>query len=160
MTMTTSNRAESCGEIFSLASLRPFGALDRETARRVEDHLAACVDCREAAEVMERVHRVRPMPPPGLEDRIVSALAAEAEVRRSPLSRRWWSAPLAAAAVLVLALSTGLLFQASDPLVGGWEALAAGDPFAEPADDWYVAGAPLLDGVSEETLMALLTDFE
>ncbi|TVP76982.1 MAG: hypothetical protein EA352_04550 [Gemmatimonadales bacterium] len=157
---TTMNRTEACGDMLALASLHPSGALRPEDARRVEGHVEVCPECRDALALMERVHQARPAPPMGLRDEIVAALVAESEVRRTPLARRGWSALLAAAAVLALALSTGLLFQAADPFTGGWDDLASGDPFHEPADDWYVAGVPLLDGVSEETLLALMTDFE
>lgn len=159
-TKTKTTRPEACADIQVLASLGPSGRLAAGEARAVAVHVATCAECRAAAALMERVGRARPEPPPGLEGQIVQALVSESEKARVPLARRWWSAPLAAAAVVVLALSSGLLFQATDPFTGGWDALASGDPFAEPSDDWYVAGVPLLDGVSEETLMALMTDFE
>ncbi len=67
---------------------------------------------------------------------------------------------MAAAAVLVLAMGMGLAMQAADPYseASGWDLAVADGDIEWLADEWLVAGAPYLDGISDETLLALLSD--
>lgn len=155
--MTSKTNPEVCGQILDLASLRPAGRLSEHEATQVEEHLQRCTICHDEVRFMDRVHEARVRVPFGLSERIMAGIRSD----RGSRTRRpapWWSAPAAAAAVLVLAFSSGVLVQSTTSLGAGWDALAGGDPFMESSEDWYVAGAPLLDGVSDETLMALYTD--
>ena len=88
-----------------LISARIDGLLTEEEEAELNEHLASCPDCRRAWREMDTVHHLlrgaSPLPPEGLEDRILEALPAQPK-RRSPWMRK--AAPLAAAAVFLLAV--------------------------------------------------------
>lgn len=146
----------------------------------VEAHLGICAACRDELEVVEALRRARPEVPPDLETRIKARVREELvgeEVGPSgkgalrengvlPFGRRWrvpvWG--LSAAALLVLALGTGLIWTGDsgtdvvqDPII-----VASQEDLPESWlwDDGMVAGAPVLDGLSDEDLEALLEEFE
>ena len=88
-----------------LISARLDGLLTEEEERELDAHLASCPDCRRARREMDTVHRMllaaSPLPPEGLEDRILDDLPNQPR-RRSPWMKK--AAPLAAAAVFLLAV--------------------------------------------------------
>lgn len=88
-----------------LISARIDGLLTEEEEQELEAHLASCPDCRRAWREMDTVHHLlqaaSPLPPEGLEDRILDALPEQPR-RRSPWMKK--AAPLAAAAVFLLAV--------------------------------------------------------
>ena len=88
-----------------LISARLDGLLTEEEERELDEHLASCPDCRRARREMDTVHRMllaaSPLPPEGLEDRILDDLPDQPR-RRSPWMKK--AAPLAAAAVFLLAV--------------------------------------------------------
>lgn len=88
-----------------LISARLDGLLTEEEERELDEHLASCPDCRRARREMDTVHRMllaaSPLPPEGLEDRILDELPDQPR-RRSPWMKK--AAPLAAAAVFLLAV--------------------------------------------------------
>ena len=80
-----------------LISARLDGLLTEEEERELDEHLASCPDCRRARREMDTVHRMllaaSPMPPEGLEDRILDDLPNQPR-RRSPWMKKaapWWS---------------------------------------------------------------------
>jgi anti-sigma factor RsiW len=83
------------------------GTLDRVERREIEDHLAACEACRALAADLQRVRELggrleRMTPPPALWERISGEIGREP--RKKPVLRRVVWMPLAAAAVLALAI--------------------------------------------------------
>ena len=88
-----------------LISAQIDGLLTEEEEQELEEHLASCPDCRRARREMDTVHHLllaaSPLPPEGLEDRILNELPEQPK-RRSPWMRK--AAPLAAAAVFLLAV--------------------------------------------------------
>lgn len=144
-----------CTEVLERLSLRP--GLFREGLRdgALRSHLASCSRCTEAAAFMARVARGRPEPPAGL---LPAILEAADRVTPTP---GWWSGSVAAAAVLLLALGVGLVSQQADPREA-WspvEGFAMDAPAAEwGEDEWYVAGAPVLEALPDQMLLALVQE--
>ncbi len=124
-------------------------------------------------ETMAETHGAAQVPP-GLEARIKSRIRDELTgrsggrrsesgvipilgwIQRTPA----WA--LSAAAVVILALGTGVIWdrQASEPGLDP-VVVATQDPLPEAWlwDDGMVAGAPVFDGLSDEDLEALLKEF-
>ncbi len=141
-----------CIDALERISLHPEadGAADPGVAR----HLAECLPCSRAAAFMARVAGARPQPPPGMVEAILSRAGG-----RHPASG-WWSSSVAAAAVLVLAMGAGLVSRQLPAPDGPFpfETFLAQDPDAWDEDDWYVAGAPVLEGLPDQMLLALLQE--
>lgn len=154
------------------------GRLAPGTAGELRTHLAGCDACAGELVVLEALAASPVAVPAGLEARIQAAVAArgsaEAGVRDigSAPSRRSAGAPggfripawgWAVAAGLALFLGRGVW---TGPDAGGAErdlglmAQASGEYSALPADDGVVAGAPLLDGLTEDDLNALLEEWD
>jgi len=133
------------------------GRLLPSDAASIEAHLAECPECAAEADLLALLHASRPTAPDGLVTRI------EQEVRapRRSAHRPWWG--LAAASVAAVALGIGVVAKDSTP-TGEAEvpAMVAGaeETSLWVADDGVVAGAPALDGLSEEALLMLLDEME
>ncbi|UCC26354.1 MAG: hypothetical protein JSU98_04465 [Gemmatimonadales bacterium] len=145
----------------------------------VQDHLEQCAECRASLAALRLLAAATPVAPAGLEHRIRDAarLALDpadpvgeasgpgaspaAQTGRGRLWARRWVAPawgLAAAAALVLLLGRGLVSTPeADP-----DLLAMGGDEIPLflADDGMVAGAPVLDGLTDEDLALLLEEME
>ena len=156
------------------------GRLSEAQSEAVRAYLEDCAECRAEAALLEALAEAPPVaPPPGLEDRVVAA-ALDAQRRQSgvgggegpgvtAIRRRGvpsWA--MGAAAVLVLALGTPLLMDRMSDSEGG-----LGDPvasvseeFEEPdatvwaSEDGLIAGAPVLETLTDEELALLLEEFE
>lgn len=150
------------------------GRLAGERARRLEEHLAGCAECRESLAVILAV-RSAPLPvPDGLESRIRTAVRTtptsdrparavdEPRTVGAPFRWRPWALPLAAAAALaVVWVGIGDI---------GWPGGAGDDPIVVPEDyepygtwpaaDGIVAGDPLLSELSVEDLERLLEEMD
>jgi tetratricopeptide (TPR) repeat protein len=90
------------------------GALQGEDRVALERHLESCAGCRALAADVRAIRRTagtldRRVPPRAVWDRISAQITAP-PATRTPL-RRQWIAPLAAAAVIVLAVSAGFYFR-------------------------------------------------
>jgi hypothetical protein len=143
-------------------------------------HLSRCEPCADAERLLATARSARPEPPRDLGLRIVARALAQRETGQGasaspwpapssapapgvlPLRRRpparWWTSSAAAAAVLVLAVGMGLVARGTgDGPESGSALLAALDEGAYGwwGDEWMVAGAPYLDGLSDETLAVL-----
>lgn len=138
------------------------GRLAEDEAARVAAHVDGCADCSAQASVLGALFVSRPQAPAGLGERIT--LAARAQARSMPRGeRRPWRRPawaLSAAAVLVLAVGTTLLRQPSQPTT---TASVLGEVVLDEsqvwiADDGMVAGAPVLDDLSDEALATLVEE--
>jgi anti-sigma factor RsiW len=136
------------------------GELGDERRRWVVEHVTVCADCQEEVELLQRIGSDIVRVPAGLAYDIKDALARE----HAPASARWsvrrsvrWRVPAAAAAV-ALALGTAVVWERvrSLPAVGP----LGREPFAVvwPSDDADVAGAPILEGLSDDDLMLLFEE--
>ena len=138
------------------------GRLAEDEAALVAAHLDGCADCSAQASVLGALFAARPEAPAGLGPRI--ARAARDQVQAAPRAgKRTWRRPawaLSAAAVLVLAVGTTLVLRAPQ-LVETASALGEvplDDSQIWIADDGAIAGAPVLDDLSDEALAILLEE--
>ena len=127
----------------------------------VAAHVSSCESCSEEVELLRRIQAAAFSTPPSLASEIKSAVAVQIEsdagVEYGPAGRfAGWRLP--AAASVVLALGTGLIWQRTQalPEVGP----LGQDPFAVvwPSDDADVAGVPMLADLSDEDLALLLEE--
>lgn len=152
------------------------GRLDDAEGAQVRTHLEACDDCRAALEIVELLAAAPPRPvPTGLEARLQAAVrrevverrpqpvAARADLRR-PRMPRW---ALAAAAGLALAVATPVLVERMGPVstdaVDEAEVTAMlTETLPSPwfNDEGTVAGAPVLDDLSDDALLQLLEEMQ
>jgi hypothetical protein len=168
-----------CEEVREHLPLRVAGAFrdaaSTDLSAGVEAHLADCRDCADELAFLQVLGAARPSPPANLAVRVVArALGSRSNDRwatpveednvlpfrtrgRAPQWGRWWANPAATAAVLVLAIGMSLVARGGTPGTDAGAVLAAFDAQAAEiwAEDWLVAGAPYLDGVSDETLALL-----
>jgi anti-sigma factor RsiW len=137
---------------------RELGESDRAV---VTAHVSSCESCSEDVELLRRIQAAAFSTPVSLASKIKSAVAAEIEsdigVEGGWAGRfaRW---RLPAAATVVLALGTALIWQRTQalPEVGP----LGQDPFAVvwPSDDADVAGVPMLADLSDQDLELLLEE--
>ena len=133
-----------------------------ESDRAVVDaHVSSCESCSEEVELLRRIEAAAFGAPASLASDIKSAVAAEFESEagvahgRASRSLRW---RLSAAASVVLAVGTAVIWQRTQalPEVGP----LGQDPFAVvwPSDDADVAGVPMLADLSDDELALLLEE--
>lgn len=143
-----------CEEVRELIPDYAGGRMSADVTSLVSAHLARCEDCAEEAELAALLFAARPEPPRGLDARISGAV----RFRRNTLARPWWG--LAAAAVAALALGIGVTSQGRQTSETPVPAYVAGVD-EEPlwvSDDGLIAGAPALEGLSDEALQTLLDE--
>ena len=133
------------------------GELGDERRRWVVEHVTVCADCQEEVELLQRIGSDTVRVPAGLAYDIKDALARDpASARRSVRRSVRWRVP--AAAAVALALGTAVVWERvrSLPEVGP----LGREPFAVvwPSDDADVAGAPILEGLSDDDLMLLFEE--
>jgi hypothetical protein len=118
-----------CSHVRGLLPEYAVGTLSHEDRKLVGEHLAWCAGCRhEASELADGASAMAmttasPEPPPELEDRVVEAVTAAADRRRSRSARV--GVLLAAALALVVGGLAGAVagrFQEPDPRVAAGEA--------------------------------------
>ncbi len=127
----------------------------------VSAHVSSCAACSEEVELLENIQATAFSTPASLASEIKSAVATEVElgagVQYGQAGRftRW---RLPAAATVVLAMGSALIWQRMQalPEVGP----LGQDPFAVvwPSDDADVAGVPMLADLSDEDLAILLEE--
>jgi hypothetical protein len=164
--------SERCATIQDQLPDLAAGRLGEAERAGVEVHLRGCAACSEAFETLCLLAAAPVEAPAGLEGRIQaavrsgSAAAPLADARPStgrarPGQRRRWMAPvwgLAAAAAVALLMGRTLLPSAdSEPDL---LAMADGEIPVLLADDAMVAGALVLDGLSDDDLALLLEELE
>ena len=140
------------------------GRIDVSEAALVAAHLAGCVDCTAEARVLAGLYAARPEAPAGLAARITEELRSGSA--RPPVRVRCWSRPawtISAAAAVVLAAGTVVLNRTSAPEPResvGETASVLGDVVDDSSEAWLtddgvVAGAPVLDDLSDDDLATL-----
>lgn len=131
------------------------GRLPPADATPVQAHLSGCEDCREEAALLGLLFSARPAAPAELPRRIEGS----ARGARSRVYHPWWG--VAAASVAAVALGIGVVSRdtppAEDVEVPGIVA-GVGEASIWVADDGLVAGAPALEGLSDEALLMLLEE--
>ena len=139
------------------------GRLDDAESALVAAHVAGCDDCSAQASVLGALFATRPEAPSGLAERIVHAARVQAHALPGAVTKRAWRRPawaLSAAALLVLAVGTTILLRA--PQMIEVASVLGEVPLEESqvwiADDGAVAGAPVLDDLSDEALATLLEE--
>ncbi len=150
-----------CADVKDLLPEWVRGELEESDRAVVSIHISSCESCSGEVELLRRIQAATFSTPASLASEIKSAVALEidsgagVEFHEAGLftGRR-----LAAAASVVLALGTALIWQRTQalPEVGP----LGEDPFAVvwPSDDADVAGVPMLDGLSDEDLAVLLEE--
>jgi anti-sigma factor RsiW len=129
------------------------GRLRAEEAAEVARHLESCEECRAESGLVALLFQARPEAPQGLAKKV-----REAAGRRGAARHPWWG--LAAAAVAALALGIGVSSRGLDSRldVPVYVSEADDQELLWLSDDGLIAGAPALDGLSEEELMRLLDE--
>lgn len=126
-----------------------------EEVAAVEAHAATCDDCAEEMRLAASLYEGRPRLPVDLSDRVIATLRTK---RRSAV-RPWWG--LSAAAVAALALGIGITSQpATDDALDAADAVAIESEEGELwlSDDGVLAGAPVLEVLSDDALAQLLEE--
>lgn len=168
--------SERCATIQDQLPDLAAGRLGKAARAGVEVHLRGCAACSEAFETLSLLAAAPVAAPAGLEERIQAAVRSESAAARGadPLAdarpspgrarlgqRRRWMAPawgLAAAAAVALLMGRTLLPSAdSEPDL---LAMADGELPVLLEDDAMVAGALVLDGLSDDDLALLLEELE
>jgi anti-sigma factor RsiW len=144
-----------CGRIRDLLPLALNGTLLFGERAEVEAHLAGCQECRSEELFLRRVLAARPRAPGSLVLSVMEALDGTTPGRMGRGSLTWG---LRAAAVAVLALGVGVLWQWTETPDPMWSLALDAPAESWGQEDWMVAGSALLDGVSEETLLALFEE--
>jgi len=139
------------------------GRLGDAESALVAAHVAVCDDCSAQGSVLGALFAARPEAPVGLAERIARVACAQAHAVPEAGTNRSWRRPawvLSAAAVLVLAVGTTVLLRA--PQMIEVVSVLGEVPLEESqvwiADDGAVAGAPVLDDLSDEALATLLEE--
>ena len=151
----------ACRELKDLLPEWIRGELEESVRDTVSEHVSICASCSEEVELLRRIEAAAFGTPASLASTIKSAVAAEMDSSASVdygRARRFAHWRLPAAATVVLALGTGLIWQRmqAPPEVGP----LGQDPFAVvwPSDDADVAGVPMLEDLSDEDLALLLEE--
>jgi len=121
------------------------------TDRLVEAHLDVCGECRAEWGPVRTLHRTRPRPSPGFEGRLLRRLRLE---RATDTGRSWWG--LTAAAVAALMIGIGLTTGPAVDVVSPAFAVELDEGWPLRSEEGLIAGAPVLDELSDDELSDLL----
>jgi len=145
---------EACGTVRELIPDFVGNRLSAADLGVVDSHVLDCPECGAELALARVVLASRLKPPPELLERLLQSVGT---VRHRP-AQTWWG--ISAAAIAALALGIGI---SSDPAaqapvdVPGYAyEVEEGDIWL--SDDGLVAGAPLLDGLSDDVLLQLLDE--
>jgi anti-sigma factor RsiW len=153
-----------CAQVQENLGLRGQHVLPESVEAAIEAHLLECTSCEVESAFVARLSAAKADPPGDLGMRILARAlreSREAEAARTRIPARFgpWRSWAAAAAV-VLAVFTGLnagrWMAGIDAALDDLHPLAFVDPDLDAwAEHWFVAGAAVLEGVSDETLYQL-----
>jgi len=162
-----------CTDVRELLPEWVSGTLDPDQLEAVESHISTCPSCTGEAALIRMLVAGRPEPPSDLQERIRSRVREELVAGERPgksrvlrLPRRWPVTPvwaLSAAALAILSLGIGVLWQGGTPEVTVDPVeVASQEPLPEAWlwDDGVVAGAPVYDDLTDEELQALIEEME
>ena len=143
-----------CGTIREYLPDFAAGRLGDEVRAAVEAHLPSCGECRAELELIQMLRAAPPVIPDMLADEVVSAVRTS----QRPSRRPWWG--ISAAAVAALALGIGVSTDRPETVTGPVPEFASETEEGEVwlSDDGLLAGAPSIDGLSDEALMELLDE--
>jgi len=147
----------SCPEARDLIPLSWTGGISPREKAALERHLEECPECASESSFVSRIASACPVPPPDLSRKVAARLAGGADRGRSFPSRSavLWGLP--AAAVMILGLGIGLVWSSGENGTGELITSSFLDSQDEmEVDDWIVAGAPVLDALSDEVLVSLM----
>jgi hypothetical protein len=148
-----------CAKVQDLLPERSLGLLSESEAKRVDVHVAGCVECAAEMALVGSLAMARVEPPAHLLARVQDAVRRAPRVSSVPAWKRWLAAlidvsvptvprsafALASAAMVVLALGTSVLLQQQprlDPMVGQPASQpAASEASAEELVATYFEGA-------------------
>lgn len=143
----------TCATVRELMPDHARGELAFPRVAEVEAHLSGCGDCRAEHAIVGALLSSRRPAPPRLAEGVVAAIRRE----RPSGSRPWWG--ISAAAVAALALGIGIGSKAGS---SAYAPPAFGTETEEGVlwltDDGLLAGAPILDDLSDEAIMELLDE--
>lgn len=135
------------------------GRLPSEEARAVAAHVDACAECAAEAGLLRALFAARPEVPRDLAPRVSAALRDnEPVVRRARRVRRWPGWAASAAAVMVLAAGAYWVGIRDAPDFSGLGQIPTEEGSAWISDDGIAAGAPVMDELSDDALLALLEE--
>ena len=135
------------------------GRLPSEEARAVARHVDACAECAAEAGLLRALLAARPEAPWDLAPRVSAALRDnEPVVLRPRRVRRWPAWAASAAAVLVLAAGAYWVGIRDAPDFSGLGQIPTEEASAWISDDGIAAGAPVLDELPDDALLALLEE--
>jgi hypothetical protein len=144
---------ELCGTVRELIPDFVSSRLSLANLEVVEGHLIECRECGAELELAQAVLAGRPSAPPELLDRLLRSVRSS----RQPPARTWWG--LSAAAVAALALGIGISSDPTDaPVEVPGFAYEMEEGYTWLSDDGLIAGAPLLNGLSDDALQQLLDE--
>lgn len=130
------------------------GRLAAAPSECVQAHLDTCDDCRAESELVALLFDARPAMPAGLTERI----QARVRTRRAMLIRPWWGLAAAGLAAVALGIGVSSRSEPAGDTVPAYVADLDGSLSPWVSDDGLIAGAPALDGLSDEALMTLLEE--
>lgn len=130
------------------------GRLVGEAAGVVDTHVVSCGDCRAELELARSLYETRPRASVDLSERVLTALRRRRRVDQRPT----WG--LAAAAVAALALGIGISSgpDGSDSSFMDDAETDVADEELWLSDDGVLAGAPMIETLSDEALAELLEE--
>lgn len=148
----------SCDRVQDVLPDHVAGRLPRLDAEAVAGHVAACHNCAAEAALVARLLAGQPDVPAGMAPRIQEAVRQGRDRTAAAAPRRWRVAAAAAAVVFVAAGGWLWLGGGNGPaqVAGAWDPL----PRDWPTGDGMMAGAPVLQDLSDEVIMALLEEME
>lgn len=143
-----------CGTVREFLPDFAAGRLGLEQLRAIEAHLPSCTECRVELELIRVLLEAPPVVPDRLADEVVSAV----RMSRRSVRRPWWG--ISAAAIAAIALGIGISTDRPGTVLGPVPDFAseADEGEAWLSDDGLLAGAPSIDGLSDEALLELLEE--
>lgn len=129
------------------------GDLIAEERTRIEDHLSSCADCTEEVALIRRISSSAFPVPVGMASEIKEAVARD---QAGPSRSFGWHLP--AAATVVLALGTAVIWQRSQALPEASQLAQESFVMVWADGDALVADAPMLEDLSDEELAVLLEE--
>lgn len=143
-----------CGAVRELIPDLVRGGLSPGQGTAVREHVASCAECRAELALARGLFSTRAEVPVALADRVIEAVHAD----RPGSTRPWWG--VSAAAIAALALGIGIVSQPSsvDTVEVPGYAYEVDEGVLWSSEDGLLAGAPLLDDLTDEALEQLLDE--